>query len=98
MHSIGGLVVKLAVAIGCLVVQRLGQPRVRFPADAMYASSSWKRYLLLCDGSRPKLAQETDSARTLSIGSVRSGSCSRSKLGSRPFWLVVGRKLSHRAP
>jgi hypothetical protein len=32
--SIGGLVVKLAVAIHGSSIQDVGQPRVRFPADA----------------------------------------------------------------
>jgi hypothetical protein len=33
-NSIGGLVVKLAVAIQDLRIYDVGQPRVRFPADA----------------------------------------------------------------
>ena len=33
--SIGGLVVKLAVAIGRSSSDNIGQPRVRFPADAL---------------------------------------------------------------
>jgi hypothetical protein len=36
--SIGGLVVKLAVAIQGLKIQDVGQPRVRFPADALSPS------------------------------------------------------------
>ena len=46
MHSIGGLVVKLAVATSRYQVSDdFGQPRVRFPADAV--KSSCERFLLL---------------------------------------------------
>ena len=38
-NSIGGLVVKLAVAIRDLQIPDIGQPRVRFPADAFLLSS-----------------------------------------------------------
>jgi len=38
MHSIGGLVVKLAVAIRRSSSDNVGQPRVRFPADAVNGS------------------------------------------------------------
>ena len=46
MHSIGGLVVKLAVATSRYQVSDdFGQPRVRFPADAVN-DSSLERILL----------------------------------------------------
>ena len=55
--SIGGLVVKLAVAIRSSPSDYVGQPRVRFPADALCSPSGiYFCNFALCDLGTPQLS------------------------------------------